>query len=178
MFITPTSQRQCASNAPHVCSRSVGVFLFALKWLHAPPHKSDYQLAGGKRADIVRVGDRGGVVARLADVAPSLIGIALMLDCNDAIVVGLDEPVSGIGFVSCGLLAASGEKPSHNNGGDKDLHAIIVSMQPRLVHGRRQPDTQTTSPARVESGKLTSREQTKRPSRLDRRTSMQVWDHS
>ena len=50
--------------------------------------------------NIVRVGDRSGVVERPADVAPSLIGIALMLDGNDPIVVGLDEPASGIGFVT------------------------------------------------------------------------------
>jgi hypothetical protein len=57
-----------------------------------------------------------------------------MLDCNDPIIVGLDEPTSGGRCVSCGVFA-SDEKPSHNNDGDKGgPHAIIVPMQPRLVH--------------------------------------------
>ena len=80
--------------------------------------------------NIVLVGDRGSVVDRPANVATSLMGIALMLDCNDPIIEGLDEPASGIGFVSCGLLAASGEKPSHNNGGNEGgFHATIVPMR-------------------------------------------------
>jgi len=40
--------------------------------------------------NVVRVGDRFGVVEGSADVARSFIGLALMLDCNDPIVVGLD----------------------------------------------------------------------------------------
>jgi hypothetical protein len=68
VFVTPASQRERASNAPHGCSPSVGVFLFALKQLHVLPHKSKYQVAGGKCVNIVRVGNRVCVVERPADV--------------------------------------------------------------------------------------------------------------
>ena len=122
VFIAPASQRECASNAPHVCCPSVCVFLFALKWLHVPLHKSDYQVTCGERVNIVRVGGRVGVVEGSADVASSFIRIALMLDCNDPIVEGLNVPVVRIEFVSSSRPAASAEKPHDDNGENDDLH--------------------------------------------------------
>lgn len=74
------------------------------------------------------------VVEMIANVARGLVRIAFVLDCDDAIVVRLSEPASGIGDRSrCGLLAASCEKSDEQQSEGKVFHtAPMMKLEIRL----------------------------------------------